>query len=223
MSKKISINTPSSAILKTIDFIDIGATDYLETLNKMKAIVSDRENKHKDQVWLTQHPPVYTVGASGKKLVEKHIHSNFEKIPLIVSDRGGKITYHGPGQLVAYTLIDIKRSKITIRKLVSMLEETVIKLLKQYKIDSCSKKEAPGVYCEEKKIASIGLKIQNGITYHGLSINVDMDLRPFNQISPCGYDGLLMTQIKDFCKEVDFDIAKEQFKKQFLEVFTTYE
>jgi lipoyl(octanoyl) transferase len=152
-----------------------------------------REEDFKNEIWFLEHPSVFTLGTAAD---QKHI-LNPKDIPVIQSDRGGEVTYHGPGQLVIYFLIDVKRSKLGPKTLVKSLQEFTKSLLKEYSIDSKFIEGAPGVYVNEKKIASIGLRISKGKTYHGISINVDMDLAPFGYINPCGYEGLEVTQIKE--------------------------
>ncbi len=152
-----------------------------------------------DELWVVEHPPVYTLGLSGKR---EHL-LNISNIPVVHSDRGGQVTYHGPGQLVIYTLLDIKRLKINIRELVDLLENTMIATLADYGISAQARAEAPGVYVQGKKIGSIGLRIKNHCSYHGLSLNNAMDLRPFSHINPCGYSGLEMTQLADLGVHTD--------------------
>ena len=175
----------------TINIKNLGLTNYKDTLGAMKCFVDQLPTK--DELWITEHYPIFTTGVNKKKSVIPKMN-----IPHLFVDRGGKITYHGPGQLIIYTLINIKKNKLTIRQLVSILENSVIDFLKLNQISSYSKKEAPGVYIEEKKICSIGLRIKKNYTYHGLSFNVDMDTRPFSIIDPCGFNGLKMAQLSDF-------------------------
>ena len=169
----------------------LGCTDYLTTWADMKYFIG--EPSLNDELWITEHHPIFTTGVNKKNSVLPD-----SDIPHLFVDRGGKITYHGPGQLIIYTLINIKKNKLTIRQLVSILENSVIDFLKLNQISSYSKKEAPGVYIKEKKICSIGLRIKKNYTFHGLSFNVDMDTRPFSIIDPCGFNGLKMAQLSDF-------------------------
>lgn len=148
-----------------------------------------------DQLWLVEHPPVYTLGRAGK---EEHL-LNAADIPLIKTDRGGQITYHGPGQIVVYCLIDIKKHRIGVRPLVTRIENALISTLARLGIHGEARADAPGVYVNGAKIAALGLRIKNGRSYHGLSLNVDMDLSPFSGINPCGYAGLPVCQVRDFC------------------------
>ncbi|MBA2483616.1 MAG: lipoyl(octanoyl) transferase LipB [Nitrosomonas sp.] len=171
----------------------VGMIDYLVAWQAMKDFTNLRTNNIHDEIWLVQHPPVYTLGIAGNP---KHLlHQN--GIEIIKTDRGGQITYHGPGQLVAYLLLDIRRLKIGVRELVRKMENAVIDLLKDYHIAAESRLDAPGVYVANAKIAALGLKIKRGFCYHGIALNIDMDLTPFYAINPCGYPGLKVTQTKD--------------------------
>lgn len=176
---------------ENLTFKSLGLCDYDGVWQSMKSHI--REEDFKNEIWFLEHPPVFTLGTAAD---QKHI-LNAKGIPVIQSDRGGEVTYHGPGQLVIYFMIDVKRSKLGPKILVKTLQEFTKSLLKEYSIDSEFIDGAPGVYVNEKKIASIGLRISKGKTYHGISINVDMDLAPFSYINPCGYEGLKVTQIKD--------------------------
>jgi lipoyl(octanoyl) transferase len=167
--------------------------DYRHAWQAMKEFTAARGNNTPDEIWLLQHPPVYTQGLAGKP--EHLLHEN--GIPVVRTDRGGQITYHGPGQVIGYLMLDMRRLGLGVRELVSRMEGAVIDLLGEYRINSESRKEAPGVYVDGAKVASLGLKIKKGCCYHGLALNVDMDLRPFSAINPCGYAGLRVTQLKD--------------------------
>ena len=174
----------------------LGVSNYLETLALMHAHI--KSDDFQDEVWMLEHPPVFTLGTAADK---NHV-INPKDIPVIQSDRGGEVTYHGPGQLVIYLMIDIKKTKLGPKSLVRNLQEFIQSLLAEYSIESNFIEGAPGVYVNEKKIASIGLRISKGKTYHGISINVDMDLKPFSFINPCGYKDLEVAQIKDFNKNI---------------------
>jgi lipoyl(octanoyl) transferase len=178
-------------VSENLTFKSLGLRDYGGVWQSMKSHI--REEDFKNEIWFLEHTPVFTLGTAAD---QKHI-LNAKGIPVIQSDRGGEVTYHGPGQLVIYFMIDVKRSKLGPKILVKTLQEFIKSLLKEYSIDSEFIDGAPGVYVNEKKIASIGLRISKGKTYHGISINVDMDLAPFSYINPCGYEGLKVTQIKD--------------------------
>jgi lipoyl(octanoyl) transferase len=160
----------------------------------MQDFTRQRGEKSADELWVVEHPPVFTLGLNGKR---EHL-LNPGDIPVISTDRGGQVTYHGPGQLVIYTLLDINRRKLGVRQLVTLLEQTVIAVLRQYGIASEARADAPGVYCGGKKIASVGLRIKKGCSYHGFSVNNDMDLAPFGSINPCGFPGLEVTQLADY-------------------------
>lgn len=173
----------------------------------MQAFTQDRDSNTEDELWLLEHPPVYTQGLAGKP---EHV-LNPHDIPVIQTDRGGQITYHGPGQLIAYTLFDIKRMGLNTRSFVIALENAVIKLLSHYHINAKGKRDAPGVYIDDAKICSIGLRVKHGCSYHGIALNVNMDLTPFLNINPCGYEALPMTQIADFVPDIAIDDVSQKF------------
>ncbi len=175
-----------------------GITSYQKTWEEMKSFTEKRQPNTPDELWLLQHNNVFTYGLSGKS---EHLLKETE-IPVIKSDRGGQITYHGPGQLIIYCLIDIKRLGIGIKKIVSLIEQSLIELLSNYDINANIIQGAPGVYVEGAKIAALGLKVKQGRTYHGLSLNIDMDLAPFALINPCGYPDLKVTQMRDLTDNV---------------------
>lgn len=170
----------------------------------MQELTLARDANTPDQLWLVEHPPVLTQGQAGKA---EHI-LNPGDIPIIQTDRGGQVTYHGPGQLVVYTLIDIKRKGITIRQLVSAIEQAVIECLAKWQIDATTRCKAPGVYTEAGKIASLGLRIKRGCSYHGLALNVAMDLSPFSRINPCGFESMAMTQMHDSVPDINIEDVK---------------
>lgn len=172
----------------------LGLVDYGATMKAMQDFTAIREQHTHDELWLLEHPSVFTLGQAGKR--EHLLYETL--IPVEQSDRGGQITYHGPGQLIGYLLMDIKRAKYGVRQLVRQLEQAVINLLKnEYHIDAYGRPDAPGVYVNAAKIAALGLRIRNGCSYHGISFNVNMDLEPFKWMNPCGYQGLQTTQLKD--------------------------
>ncbi|HEY8098881.1 MAG TPA: lipoyl(octanoyl) transferase LipB [Methylobacter sp.] len=172
---------------------NLGLQDYESTWQDMQRFTQNRDAETADEIWITEHSPVYTLGLNGKR---EHL-LNTGDIPVINSDRGGQVTYHGPGQLIIYTLLDIKRLNLSIRSLVTTLEQAMIFALAQYGITAVARADAPGVYVNGKKIGSIGLRIKKNCSYHGLSINNHMDLRPFDHINTCGYSGLEVTQLTD--------------------------
>lgn len=171
----------------------LGRVDYLAAWEAMKGFTAARRADTPDEIWLLEHPPVYTVGLSGRP---EHFPESTD-IPLIKIDRGGQITYHGPGQLVAYLLLDLKRLKLGVKDLVRKMEQAVVDLLAEHGIEARGRPAAPGVYVGEAKIASLGLRVKNGCCYHGLALNVDMDLAPFSSIDPCGYPGLKVIQTRE--------------------------
>ena len=171
----------------------LGRVEYEPTWRAMQAFTAQRIDDTPDEIWLLEHPPVYTQGQAGKP---EHLIAE-TTIPVIPIDRGGQITYHGPGQIVAYVLVDLRRCGYGIRELVMRMEQAVIDLLAQYGVTAVRQTGAPGVYVDYAKIAALGLRVKRGCTYHGLALNVDMDLTPFNAINPCGYAGLQVTQCRD--------------------------
>lgn len=168
----------------------LGRRPYLAVWDAMKAFTDQRSGDTPDEFWLVEHDPVFTQGQAGKA---EHL-INPGDIPVVQSDRGGQITYHGPGQLVLYVLVDVRRSHLSVRELVSALENAIIATLAKWNIESYAKPDAPGVYVNGAKIASLGLRIRKGCSFHGLALNINMDLAPFLRINPCGYAGMAMTQ-----------------------------
>ncbi|ENO98427.1 lipoyl(octanoyl) transferase LipB [Thauera phenylacetica] len=173
----------------------LGEVEYAPALEAMRVFTAQRGADTPDELWLLQHPPVYTLGQAGKP---EHLLQNPANIPLVHIDRGGQITYHGPGQLVAYLLLDLPRRRLKVRELVNLMEQAIIDTLAAYGIEAERKDGAPGVYVAGDKIAALGLRVRNGCSYHGLAINVDADLAPFGWINPCGYEGLKTIRMKDF-------------------------
>ncbi|MBP1149487.1 MULTISPECIES: lipoyl(octanoyl) transferase LipB [unclassified Methylocaldum] len=170
---------------------NLGLTEYETTWRAMQDFTEQRDEETPDELWLLEHHPVYTLGLNGDV---RHMIRTTD-IPVVKTDRGGQITYHGPGQLIAYVLVDLRRKNLGIRRLVSALENAVIGLLKQYGITAEARRDAPGVYVDGRKIASLGLRVRKGCSYHGLSLNVSSDLSPFSAINPCGYAGLEVTSL----------------------------
>ncbi|MDP1603220.1 MAG: lipoyl(octanoyl) transferase LipB [Legionella sp.] len=194
---------------------ELGLQPYLPIWDQMKQFTIDRNEETIDECWMLEHPPVYTQGQAGKS---EHV-INAGDIPVIQTDRGGQITYHGPGQVVAYVLVDLRKLNIGIRTLVTKLEQILITLLADYQIPASSRCKAPGVYVDDKKIASIGLRVKNGCTYHGIALNVNMDLKPFFGINPCGFAKLQMAQISDYVNEVTVAEVTTRLKAIFLKQF----
>ena len=191
---------------------DLGRKNYIETYQLMRDFTFSRNSFTNDEVWLVEHFPVYTLGYSQKK----NAITNINNIPLIATDRGGQITYHGPGQLVIYLLIDLKRRPYKVKKLISLIEASVIDYLKVHCIDAEKKIAEPGVYIENSKICALGLRVKNCCTYHGLSINVDMNLSPFESINPCGIKGMTTTQVINFKKDITINMVKNELLKYLL-------
>ena len=192
---------------------NLGVQDYETTWQDMQRFTLERNTETADELWIVEHFPVYTLGLNGKR---EHL-LNTGSIPVINTDRGGQVTYHGPGQLVIYTLLDISRLKINIRQLVTILEQAMISTLAQYGVIAVSRTDAPGVYVNDKKIGSIGLRIKKNCSYHGLSLNNDMDLRPFDHINTCGYSDLKVTQLTD----LDITISTDQLANSVIQAITT--
>lgn len=181
----------------SISIKNLGLQPYLETWQAMQNFTNNRLTETPDELWLVEHPPVFTQGLNGKT---EHILQNSD-IPIVQTDRGGQVTYHAPGQAVIYVLFDLKRAKLGVRALVTELENSIIEYLAEFGIEAQSRKEAPGVYVNDQKIASLGLKIRKQRSYHGLALNIDMDLSPFKQVNPCGLQGMKMTQLVDLINE----------------------
>lgn len=187
---------------------------YQAVWERMKRFTQTRTNEA-DEVWLLEHEPVFTLGQAGLPI---HI-LNPGDIPVVQTDRGGQVTYHGPGQLMVYTLINLRKQRLNIRELVSALEKLVINLLKDYGIEAVAKADAPGVYVNGAKICSVGLRVSRGFSYHGIALNVAMELEPFNRINPCGFKGLQMTQIRDFVSNITLDEVRTKIIPHFLAIF----
>lgn len=194
----------------------LGEVDYDETWQKMRDFTDNRQKDTPDELWFLQHPAVYTLGKNGKP---EHVLNSAE-IPVINSDRGGQVTYHGPGQIVVYTLLDLGRLNIGVRALVTGLEQVIIELLNDYGIAANARREAPGVYVNDAKIAALGLRVRKGCSFHGLALNVAMDLEPFSRINPCGYEGLEVTQIKNFIGDIKLESVTDDLQQRLIEQFS---
>ena len=201
-------------VTKIPEFLDLGEQAYEDTYEQMRSIV--RAQSFKDQIWLLEHPSVFTLGTAA----DPSNVLNPGDIPVIQTDRGGEVTFHGPGQLVIYFLLDIKSKKIGPKIMVANLQLIIQKVLRHYSIESSFIEGAPGVYVENKKIASIGLRFSGGRSYHGISINVDMNLTPFSLINPCGHEGLEVVQINDFDSNVTLEDVKSVAIKEIQTVFS---
>ncbi|HHX8510929.1 TPA: lipoyl(octanoyl) transferase LipB [Vibrio diabolicus] len=190
----------------------LGRQDYEPVWKAMHEFTDQRTEETPDEVWLVEHNPVFTQGQAGKA---EHL-INTGDIPVVQSDRGGQVTYHGPGQLVAYFLINLRRKKLGVRDLVSTIENLVINTLKAYNIDSAARPDAPGVYVDGKKICSLGLRIRKGCSFHGLALNVNMDLTPFLRINPCGYEGMEMVQVSQFGGPDNVEAVEKQLIEELV-------
>jgi lipoyl(octanoyl) transferase len=191
---------------------NLGLQDYDITWQAMQRFTQERNTFANDELWIVEHPPVYTLGLNGKR---EHLLT-IGNIPVINSDRGGQVTYHGPGQVIIYVLLDIKRLNLGVRQLVTLLEQAMIGVLFQYDIVAVAKLGAPGVYVNDKKIGSIGLRIKKNCSYHGLSLNNDMDLSPFDDINTCGYSDLKVTQLSD----LGVTISTQQLTSSVIQAIT---
>jgi len=185
---------------------ELGLQPYEQIWQDMQLFTDQRSETTADELWLLQHSPVYTLGKNGRP---DHI-LDAQDIPVIKSDRGGQVTYHGPGQIVVYTLLDLNRRHIGVRELVTRIENSVIELLEDYDIRANARKDAPGVYVDDRKIAALGLRVRKGRSFHGLALNVDMDLEPFSRINPCGYQGLEVTQLSELADVADFNAVEKR-------------
>lgn len=193
----------------------LGRQDYHPVWQAMHDFTDQRDDSTRDEVWLVEHNPVFTQGQAGKA---EHL-LNTGDIPVVQSDRGGQVTYHGPGQIVAYFLINLRRKKLGVRELVTDIENLVINTLKAYNIDSAARPDAPGVYVDGKKICSLGLRIRKGCSFHGLALNVNMDLSPFLRINPCGYQGMEMVQVSNLGGPTRIEDVEQQLIKELVSLF----
>ncbi len=188
----------------------LGPTDYVATWDAMKAFTARRDAATADELWITEHPPVFTQGQSGRA---EHLLAPGD-IPVVQIDRGGQVTYHGPGQLLLYCLLDLPRLGLGVKGLVATLERSIVEWLASYRIDAGTRSGSPGVYVGDAKLAALGLRVRKGCCYHGLSLNVDMDLEPFSRINPCGYAGLAVTQLRDLGVEIAVERAGAELAAQ---------
>ena len=176
---------------------NLGLVEYQPTLEAMRTLTAERDADTPDEIWLLQHPAVFTQGQAGKA---EHLLAPGD-IPVIQVERGGQVTYHGPGQLVGYLMLDLRRLGLGVRELVSAMERSLVDLLASYGVEAAPKPDAPGVYVDGAKIASLGLRVRRGCSFHGLALNVDMDMQPFQRINPCGYSGLQMVQLSELVSQ----------------------
>jgi lipoyl(octanoyl) transferase len=202
---------------KPLQIRHLGQVEYEPTWHEMQSFTDNRTEKSLDELWFLEHPPVFTLGRNSKP---EHLHDT-GNIDIIQSDRGGQVTYHGPGQLIAYVLLDINRRQLGVQSLVSLLEQTVINLLSDHSIFAERRTKAPGVYVENRKIAALGLRVRKGCSFHGLSLNVDMDLAPFSMINPCGIEDLEVTRMSDLGIKLSVDECATQFQHHFEQLLNT--
>lgn len=184
----------------------LGKQEYGIVWQQMKTFTDNRTKQSRDEIWLVEHPPVFTQGQAGKP---EHLLAP-GNIPVVQTDRGGQVTYHGPGQLVAYLMLDLRRAKLGVRQLVTLIEQSIIDMLAENGIVAAARPDAPGVYVDGNKIAALGLRVRHGCSFHGLSLNIDMDLEPFSRINPCGYPDLDVTQMRDLVPNIDLNRVAEQ-------------
>lgn len=200
----------------TLTIRQLGRLPYQTVWDNMRQLTHSRTTSTPDELWLLEHPPIYTQGQAGKA---EHL-LNPGHIPVIQTDRGGQVTYHGPGQLVGYVMLDLRRYNIGVRTLVCRLEKTLVDLLAELGINAALRPSAPGVYVGEAKIASIGLRVRQGCSYHGIALNVNMDLSPFSGINPCGFAQLPMTQIATYHPDITIEKVSPLFVKYFIQHFS---
>ena len=192
----------------------LGRADYQPTWRAMQAFTDRRDESTDDELWLVEHPPVFTQGQAGKA---EHVLAPGD-IPVIQVDRGGQVTYHGPGQIVAYPLFDLKRLGVGVREFVHRIEEAIIRVLARYDVRGERMEGAPGIYVDGDKIASLGLRVRRGCTFHGLAFNIDMDLEPFSRINPCGFEGLRVIRLSDLA-EVEFTAVEDHLVEELAAQF----
>ena len=191
---------------------DLGIKPYQLVWADMQQFTDQRVTDSEDELWLLEHPPVFTLGRNGKT---EHLLDT-DAIPVVKTDRGGQVTYHGPGQLIGYTLLDLRRLGIDVRQMVTVLENAIIAVLADFNIKAAARADAPGVYVDHAKIAALGLRVKNGACYHGVSFNIDMDLSPFSRINPCGFAGMAVTD----CRQLGIEISMAEAKTAFSEALT---
>ena len=206
------MSRPARNLSPSITVRSLGLQDYEPLWRAMQRFTDERTPETADEIWFTEHPPVFTLGLNASR---EHVLAAGD-IPVVQIDRGGQVTYHGPGMLMIYPLIDLKRLGLGVRDLVSALEQSVVELAAGYGIEARARPEAPGVYVADTKFASVGLRIRRGASYHGMALNVDVDLEPFLRINPCGYAGLEMTDLATLGGDSDLDTVREKLLPHFL-------
>lgn len=213
----VDISAVPARTLQGINIRSPGLVSYQDSWQAMRDFTSERDASTADEIWLLQHPQVFTLGQAGKA---EHLLSTGD-IPVLNTDRGGQVTYHGPGQLVMYTLLNLKRAGIGVRGLVSLIENTVIDCLSAHGIEAVSRSDAPGVYVGGSKIAALGLRVSRGYSYHGLALNVDADLEPFGRINPCGFRNLEVTSMSELGVDTTVDSVALMLSESFVSHFTS--
>jgi lipoyl(octanoyl) transferase len=206
------VSSPARNLSSSITVRNLGLQEYEPLWRAMQRFTDERTPETADEIWFTEHPPVFTLGLNASR---EHVLAAGD-IPVVQIDRGGQVTYHGPGMLMIYPLIDLKRLGLGVRDLVTALEQAVVELAASYGIEARARPEAPGVYVAETKFASVGLRIRRGASYHGMALNVDVDLEPFLRINPCGYAGLQMTDLATLGGDSDLDTVREKLLPYFL-------
>ncbi len=196
----------------TVRVRHLGLVDYRQTWQRMQQFTDRRDDDTADEIWFLQHPAVFTLGRNGKP---EHLLDTRD-IPVLQVDRGGQVTYHAPGQLVVYVLLNLRRRGLGVRALVTLLEDCVIELLSDYGIEAHARADAPGVYVNDAKIAALGLRVRKGCCFHGLALNVDLDLAPFEYINPCGFQGLRVSRLCDYIADVDFDAVSQRLQHRLV-------
>jgi lipoyl(octanoyl) transferase len=207
------VSTAPQKITQSIAIRDLGLQEYEPLWRAMQRFTDERDASTRDEIWFTEHPPVFTLGLNAS---HDHLLDTGD-IPVVQIDRGGQVTYHGPGMLMIYPLIDLKRAGIGVRDLVTALEQSVVDLAAGYGVDAAARPDAPGVYVSGTKFASVGLRIRRGASYHGMALNVAVDLAPFLRINPCGYAGLEMTDLATLGGDSELDAVRRKFLPHFLE------
>ncbi|WP_260292126.1 lipoyl(octanoyl) transferase LipB [Sedimenticola hydrogenitrophicus] len=192
---------------------ELGRQPYETVWREMQRFTAERDDTTRDEIWLVEHPPVFTLGQAGRP---EHLLAPGD-IPVIRTDRGGQVTYHGPGQLVAYLLLNLRRHRLGVRQLVTLIEQSIVDLLRDYGIAAYPRADAPGVYVDARKIAALGLRVRHGCSFHGLSLNVDMDLEPFSRINPCGFADLRVTQMADLTQSTKLSSVGEALTRHLLQ------
>lgn len=197
---------------RTIAIRDLGQQDYVPLWHAMQQFTDTRTETTRDEIWFTEHPPVFTLGLNAS---QEHLLAPGD-IPVVQIDRGGQVTFHGPGQLMVYPLIDIRRANVGVRKLVTALEQSVVDLVAEYKVSAAARPDAPGVYVDGKKLASVGLRVRRGCSFHGMALNVEIDLEPFSRINPCGYAELEMTDLGRLGADLELHEVSPRLLPHFL-------